>query len=176
MSTATVVESHGPKWCYTQSQNCMVIKMDEEFQEYAGPTGSHSDLTGPSSICSNCKITFTVNTNAQLASWKKQFAKRRIENYCIVRRWPKPDHTEEKCWYCDNHKFKMRKGKKRNRKGAKRPPGFSSITPFRSTKTCHELTQSLIAQAEDAGQIDQLFRAGLSAIPKLRGLPKDAPL
>ena len=60
--------------------NCMVIKMDEEFQEYAGPTGSHSDLTGPSSICGNCKITLTVNTNAQLASWKKQFAKRRIEN------------------------------------------------------------------------------------------------
>ena len=155
--------------------NCMALKMDKEFQEYAGPTGSHSDLTGPSSICGNCKITLTVNTNAQLDSWKKQFAKRRIEHYCIVRRWPKPDHTEEKCWYCDNYKLKMRKGKKKNRKGAGRPPGFSFITPFRPAKIRQELTQGLIAQAEDAGQIDQLVRAGLSAIRKSRGLPKDAP-
>ena len=38
----------------------------------------------PSSICGNCKITLTFNTNAQLASWKKQLAKRRIEHYSQV--------------------------------------------------------------------------------------------
>ena len=71
----------------------MMFRYFLRLESELGGAIANSDLTGPSSICVDCKITLTVNTNAQLTSWKKQFAKKRIENYSIVRRWPKPDHT-----------------------------------------------------------------------------------
>ena len=65
---------------------------------------------------------------------------------------------------------------KKNRKGAGRSPSIIVTTPYQPKKCREWLTQSLISQADSAGQMDQMVRAGLSAIRKSRGLPKGAPL